>query len=299
MREGRGGYPDASGGTRCRGDARRLPLLPWPGSGRTHRGRMVCHCRSSARLRLLRPPELPGRDNFRHWSQSSCPHWIITIASPAWSSLQRGQEYELRLVFGSAPPRDRRATAIGIDGSITLWMTFIDTDVIVEFMEEPAVQIWSNKQLLRRTQLARQPERIPASDAMPGKNGRDHEECTSAAVSPGRKTRSASPIRERSLSHPRSRAVNPELVIISRLRSWVVPMNRVSREASEHIRTIVRLRLYGRDASAAIRRLELLRRALIPMRIQLEKLSLTEQDAKRPHKAMVVKLLSNTSKSRK
>ena len=145
---------------------------------------------------------------------------IITIASPAWSSLQRGQAYELRLVFGSAPPRDRRATAVGIDGSITLWMTFIDTDVIVEFMEEPAVQIWSNKQLLRRTQLARQPERIPASDAMPGKNGRDHEECTSAAVSPGRKTRSASPIRERSLSHPRSRAVNPELVIISRLRSW-------------------------------------------------------------------------------
>ena len=90
----------------------------------------------------------------------------------------------------------------------------------------------------------------------------------------------------------------------------VVPMNRVSREASEHIRTmndrinlqaaeIVRLRLYGKDASAAIRRLELLRRALILMRVQLEKLSATEQDAKRPHKAMVVKLLSNTSKSRK
>lgn len=87
-------------------------------------------------------------------------------------------------------------------------------------------------------------------------------------------------------------------------------MNRVSREASEHIRTmddritlqaaeIVRLRLYGKDASAAIRRLELLRHALVLMRVQLEKLSSTEQDAKRSHRAMTVKMLSNTSKSRK
>jgi hypothetical protein len=78
---------------------------------------------------------------------------VITIASPAWSSLQRGQAYELRLVFGSAPPRDRRATAVSIDGSITLWMTFIDADVIVEFMEQPAVQIWSNNQLLSELNL--------------------------------------------------------------------------------------------------------------------------------------------------
>lgn len=77
----------------------------------------------------------------------------IAIASPAWSSLQRGQAYELRLIFGSAPPRDRRATAVSIDGEITLWMSFIDVDVIIEFMQEPAVQIWSKQQLLDELSL--------------------------------------------------------------------------------------------------------------------------------------------------
>ena len=77
----------------------------------------------------------------------------IAIASPAWSSLQRGQAYELRLVFGSAPPRDRRATAVSIDGAMTLWMGFVDADLIVEFMEAPTVQIWSNKQLLNELGL--------------------------------------------------------------------------------------------------------------------------------------------------
>jgi hypothetical protein len=83
----------------------------------------------------------------------------------------------------------------------------------------------------------------------------------------------------------------------------------MNREASEHIRTmndritqqaaeIVRLRLYGKDASAAIRRLELLRRALIQMRLQLETLSSTEQDAKRSSTAMAIKMLSNVSKPR-
>ncbi len=77
----------------------------------------------------------------------------IAISSPAWSSLQRGQTYELKLVFGSAPPRDRRATAVSIDGTMTLWMGFVDADLIVEFMEASTVQIWSNKQFLKELGL--------------------------------------------------------------------------------------------------------------------------------------------------
>ena len=77
----------------------------------------------------------------------------VAIASPAWSSLQRGQAYELRLVFGSAPPRHRRATAVSLDGTMTLWMGFVDTDLIIEFMEAPTVQVWSNKQLLNELGL--------------------------------------------------------------------------------------------------------------------------------------------------
>ena len=77
----------------------------------------------------------------------------VAIASPAWSALQRGQTYEVKLVFGSAPPRDRRATAVSIDGTMTLWMGFVDADLIVEFMEASTVQIWSNKQLLNELGL--------------------------------------------------------------------------------------------------------------------------------------------------
>lgn len=77
----------------------------------------------------------------------------IAIANPAWSSWQRGRAYEVRLIFGSAPPRDRRATAVSLDGAITLWMSFVDTDLVIEFMQEPAVQIWSGKQLINELSL--------------------------------------------------------------------------------------------------------------------------------------------------
>ena len=72
----------------------------------------------------------------------------IAIGSPAWSSLQRGRTYLLRLVFGSAPSRDRRATAVSVDGTMTLWMGFVDPEVFVEFVDAPTLQIWSKKQLL-------------------------------------------------------------------------------------------------------------------------------------------------------
>jgi hypothetical protein len=93
------------------------------------------------------------RTAFRIGLNRRASKGYIAIANPAWDSLQRGQAYELRLVFGSAPPRDRRATAVSLDGAITLWMSFVDTDLVIEFMQEPAVQIWSNKQLINELSL--------------------------------------------------------------------------------------------------------------------------------------------------
>ena len=42
---------------------------------------------------------------------------------------------------------------MSIDGTMTLWMGFVDADLIVEFMDAPTVQIWSNKQLLNELGL--------------------------------------------------------------------------------------------------------------------------------------------------
>jgi len=77
----------------------------------------------------------------------------IAVASPTWSSLVRGQAYPLRLIFGSAPPRDSRATAIYMDGVMTLWIRFVDPDLFVEFVAAPTLQIWSHKQLLAELTL--------------------------------------------------------------------------------------------------------------------------------------------------
>ena len=90
--------------------------------------------------------------NFRIGLNRLTNRGYIAVGSPAWSSLTRGQAYPLRLIFGSARPRNARATAVYIDGTMTLWMGFVDADVFVEFMDSSTLQVWSRKQLL--TELA-------------------------------------------------------------------------------------------------------------------------------------------------
>jgi hypothetical protein len=77
----------------------------------------------------------------------------ITIASEAWSSMVAGQEYDLRLIFGSARPWDVAGTAINLDGATTLWLSFIDVDVILDFMQEPSVQLWYNDRMMDQLSL--------------------------------------------------------------------------------------------------------------------------------------------------
>jgi hypothetical protein len=90
--------------------------------------------------------------NFRIGLNRLTNRGYIAVGSPAWSSLKRGHAYPLRLVFGSARPRNGRATAVYIDGTMTLWMGFVDADVFVEFVDASTLQVWSHKQLL--TELA-------------------------------------------------------------------------------------------------------------------------------------------------
>ena len=65
----------------------------------------------------------------------------------------------------------------------------------------------------------------------------------------------------------------------------------------QQIVTIEELRRSGQDTSAAINRLNLLRRALEEIRLQLGSLSLTELDAKRSAIATALKVLSKSGKS--
>jgi hypothetical protein len=90
--------------------------------------------------------------NFRIGLNRLTNRGYIAVGSPAWTSLKRGHAYPLRLVFGSARPRDGRATAVYIDGTMTLWMGFVDPDVFVEFVDASTLQLWIQKQLL--TELA-------------------------------------------------------------------------------------------------------------------------------------------------
>jgi hypothetical protein len=66
----------------------------------------------------------------------------ILFANQAWSSLEPGKQYDLRLVFGHAKPWDGPATAVNFGGVTALWLNFTDVDVAVEFMQKQGVEIW-------------------------------------------------------------------------------------------------------------------------------------------------------------
>jgi hypothetical protein len=71
--------------------------------------------------------------------------------------------------------------------------------------------------------------------------------------------------------------------------------NRITRQAEE----VVRLNYCKEDASEAIRRLELMRKALVEMTVQLGRLCLTEQDSKRPETAVAINMLYGRIKATK
>ncbi|MEZ5829948.1 MAG: hypothetical protein R3D05_02065 [Dongiaceae bacterium] len=68
----------------------------------------------------------------------------MLIANNAWSSVEIGRRYDVTLKFGKAPPWNDEATAINLNGTISLWMSFSNVDVIVDFMQEEDVAIWYN-----------------------------------------------------------------------------------------------------------------------------------------------------------
>jgi hypothetical protein len=78
----------------------------------------------------------------------------VMLTSNSWSSLQIGSEHDLRLIFGSAPPWDTVGTAVNLDGPTALWLSFVDVDVILDFMGQPNLQIWSDDRMVDSVSLA-------------------------------------------------------------------------------------------------------------------------------------------------
>jgi hypothetical protein len=77
----------------------------------------------------------------------------ILIANQAWTSLEVGKEYDLRLIFGRAEPWDGPATAVDFNGVTALWMNFTSVDVILEFMQKQGVQIWYSNRMVDHLSL--------------------------------------------------------------------------------------------------------------------------------------------------
>jgi hypothetical protein len=78
----------------------------------------------------------------------------VMLTSASWSSLQAGSEYGVRLIFGSAQPWDTVGTAFNLDGGpTTLWLSFVDVDVILDFMGQPNVQIWHEDRMVDSVNL--------------------------------------------------------------------------------------------------------------------------------------------------
>lgn len=65
----------------------------------------------------------------------------IVVANEAWSTLERGKTYDLRLSLGDTQPWSGSGTASNFDGATAFWLNFSSVDVVRDFVRVQILEV--------------------------------------------------------------------------------------------------------------------------------------------------------------
>jgi hypothetical protein len=77
----------------------------------------------------------------------------ILVANQAWSTLESGKTYDLRLSLGDAQPWNGPGTASNFNGATAFWLNFGSVDVVLNFVQVQILEIKHRNETLEYLDL--------------------------------------------------------------------------------------------------------------------------------------------------